>query len=103
MDCERVAWASLDERELVSQVEQVSNDSRMDGLKLEVWFASSCYKTLVNCESSLDPRFLLLAVPRGSGVPTEEAPLCIVFISCAARGGMTLGFRVDQVTVVAFC
>jgi hypothetical protein len=50
VDRERVAWASLDERELVSQIEQASNDSKMDGLKLEVWFESSCCATLVNHE-----------------------------------------------------
>lgn len=32
MDREGVAWASLDKRELVSRVEQVSNDSKMNGL-----------------------------------------------------------------------
>jgi hypothetical protein len=42
MDREGVAWASLDERKLVGQDEQVSNDSNMDGLKLEAWFESSC-------------------------------------------------------------
>lgn len=34
MDREGVARASLDERELVNQVEQVSNDLKIGGLKL---------------------------------------------------------------------
>jgi hypothetical protein len=41
VDREGVAWASLGERELVNKVEQVSSDSKMDGLKLETWFESS--------------------------------------------------------------
>jgi hypothetical protein len=49
----------------------------MDGLKLEASFESSCCTTLVSRESSLDARFLLLAVPTRSGISTEEARLWI--------------------------
>jgi hypothetical protein len=77
VDCKGVAWASLDEKETVSQVEQVSYDSKMEGLKLEAWFESSGCATLVSRESSLDARFLLLAVPTRSGIRNEEARLWI--------------------------
>jgi hypothetical protein len=77
VDREGVAWTSLDEREFVSQVEQVSNDSKMDGLKLEAWFESSCCTTLVSRGLSLDARFLLLAVPTRSG-GVETGPLSFI-------------------------
>jgi hypothetical protein len=84
VDREGVAWASLDERELVSQVEQVSNDSKIDGLKLEVWFKSPCCMTLVSRESSLGSRFLLLAVPTRSGISTGETWPWIVLSSAVS-------------------
>jgi hypothetical protein len=72
VDREGVAWASMDERELVSQVVQVSNNSNKDDLKQEVWFKSSYCTTFLGHESSLDARFLLLAVPTRSRISTGE-------------------------------